>query len=1209
MADATQALTNVAFQEQSALDGAKNPKSDATSVIGKTGTERSNRAARVEVVFIDAALPDYQTLIDGVGPDAEIHLIDGDADGFEQVSSVLRGRAGIDAIHILGHGAAGQATLGTARLSTDTFTKYSETLSAIGGALASTGDVLLYGCYIAVGQDGTALIEAIANLTQADIAASNDLTGSAAQGGDWELEHYTGVVETESLLNGATASTYDSVLKLTGVSGGSSDANTAPAIISAPNNVGKNNNNVTGQRGFDERQNVTLSSSLATDGLSGLASSISSGTLVDSHMIYLNPASGQGTVVHDGVTWTFEGAIIGVMSDKQGNREAASNAQLGKSGTSYPGAYGKRGIESADSYSFPTANQITVNTRTKNPGDYLRVVTVGNTNDAPVAGDDLGSVNEGATLSQNAGAGVGANDTDVDGDTLTVTAVRTGTEGGSGTGGSVGSALTGTYGRLTLAAGATATDVFTYTVSDGTMTDTAQITVTVTGVDDAPVAGDDLCSVNEGATLSQNAGAGVGANDTDVDGDTLTVTAVRTGTEGGSGTGGSVGSALTGTYGRLTLAADGSYSYVADQNGANVLAAGATATDVFTYTVSDGPTTDTAQITVTVTGVNDAPTGTNRTIAIAQDGSHPFEASDFGFNDIDGGSLAHITIVNGPGAGTLKLGNSNVSNGQTIAADAIGDLVFTPAADANGKNYASFTFKVHDGTVDSVSANTITVNVTSVNNAPTNIFTLPDTTLVGGQGFLLKAKKAFTDVDRRKFGTLTYSTKNLPEGLRINATTGKIKGKARIPGTHNIIVIGTDGGGLSARATFTLTVVSNKLLDLDVNLTRVKPPITEPVSSIDVAPIGLGDIFSNVPNDFSFYGRDITGSGLPKYICRAEARVGAGRLPGATGGETQVDVNRGPMASDGAGLNILDVKVGGDTVDVRIRDDKVGGAEEYTAELADGSSLPEWIKVDRQTGFATAKLPEGVREVELRILARDEDGSIRKIDVILDTRQLKSGADEAPVDEQPQVAVERSENASRKARTDVDINVTSDGEVVVARKDIQVGGSDVVATRSRTVVRVGSDGKVNFDRGSAGGDSGGLNILDVDIRGDVIVVQIGDDRIGGAENYTGTLEDGSPLPEWIKVDPKTGALTVEPPDGTEEVDLRLIARDADGTVRTLDVVLDVGELRKDGGEAPAEDEPQAVIERFIPLSEQITREAERREGYGNRLARALVEAA
>ena len=131
----------------------------------------------------------------------------------------------------------------------------------------------------------------------------------------------------------------------------------------------------------------------------------------------------------------------------------------------------------------------------------------------------------------------------------------------------------------------------------------------------------------------------------------------------------------------------------------------------------------------------------------------------------------------------------------------------------------------------------------------------------------------------------------------------------------------------------------------------------------------------------------------------------------------------------------------------------------------------------------------------------------------------------------------------------------------------------------------------------------------MEIGGDIIVVHVGDDRSGGAEEYTGVLENGSPLPEWIKVDPQTGALTAEPPEGIEEIKLRLIARDADGTIRTLDVLLDVGELKKGEENAPAEGEPQAAVERFVPLSEQIAREAERREGYGERIARALVQAA
>ena len=98
--------------------------------------------------------------------------------------------------------------------------------------------------------------------------------------------------------------------------------------------------------------------------------------------------------------------------------------------------------------------------------------------------------------------------------------------------------------------------------------------------------------------------------DTDPDSDTLTVTAIRTGSVEGSGTAGSVGSALTGTYGDLTIAANGSYTYeVADNSTMDALDAGDIVTDTFNYTVSDGQgETDIATITITITGINDAPT-------------------------------------------------------------------------------------------------------------------------------------------------------------------------------------------------------------------------------------------------------------------------------------------------------------------------------------------------------------------------------------------------------------------------------------------------------------------------------------------------------------------------------------------------------------------------------------------------------------------------
>ena len=81
------------------------------------------------------------------------------------------------------------------------------------------------------------------------------------------------------------------------------------------------------------------------------------------------------------------------------------------------------------------------------------------------------------------------------------------------------------------------------------------------------------------------------SNDTDVDnGATRTVSAVRSGSEAGSGTVGTLGSALAGAYGSLTLNANGSYSYAVDNGNTtvNALNASQSLTDSFTYTVSDG---------------------------------------------------------------------------------------------------------------------------------------------------------------------------------------------------------------------------------------------------------------------------------------------------------------------------------------------------------------------------------------------------------------------------------------------------------------------------------------------------------------------------------------------------------------------------------------------------------------------------------------------
>ncbi|MGZ8326959.1 MAG: beta strand repeat-containing protein, partial [Allosphingosinicella sp.] len=135
--------------------------------------------------------------------------------------------------------------------------------------------------------------------------------------------------------------------------------------------------------------------------------------------------------------------------------------------------------------------------------------------------------------------------------------------------------------------GETANDVFNYTASDGTASDTATLTVTVDGANDAPVANDDAASTDEDTAVSGN----VLTNDTDVDGEALTVTDPGI---------------HVGTYGTLTLAADGSYTYTPNA-AAQALNDGDTVQDVFSYTASDGTASDTATLTVTVNGANDGP--------------------------------------------------------------------------------------------------------------------------------------------------------------------------------------------------------------------------------------------------------------------------------------------------------------------------------------------------------------------------------------------------------------------------------------------------------------------------------------------------------------------------------------------------------------------------------------------------------------------------
>ncbi|MCF2147132.1 DUF4347 domain-containing protein [Desmonostoc muscorum LEGE 12446] len=164
-----------------------------------------------DLVFIDSAsVQNYQTLISAIDPLAEIIFLDAKRDGVQQITDALAQHQGISSIHIVSHGSSGSLQLGSGVLNKNNLENYQDSLLGWANSLTADADILLYGCDVAQGEQGLEFIQDISKLTDADVAASNDLTGSAALGGNWQLESTVGRIETSSLFQ--SVSNFNSVL-------------------------------------------------------------------------------------------------------------------------------------------------------------------------------------------------------------------------------------------------------------------------------------------------------------------------------------------------------------------------------------------------------------------------------------------------------------------------------------------------------------------------------------------------------------------------------------------------------------------------------------------------------------------------------------------------------------------------------------------------------------------------------------------------------------------------------------------------------------------------------------------------------------------------------------------------------------------------------------------------------------------------------------
>ena len=942
-----------------------------------------------------------------------------------------------------------------------------------------------------------------------------------------------------------------------------------------------------------------------------------------------------GDVINTNSTSNYDtdadGHTITVASFRTGSTEGSGTA--GILGSALTGTYGQLTLNDDGSYTY-VANQSAANALASgesatdsfnytisdgNAGTDTAVltITIYGVNDAPTAVDDTDSVDENGTVTKTGSQNDALNDdTDPDSsDSLVVTHIQPGsgstsTVSSSSTYDSNGTSVTGTYGTLTIGAdgsytytadqsaaddldaGDEVTDVFTYTISDGNGgTDTATITITVTGINDAPVAQNDEGVVGEDDTLtvanSANASvtgsydaAGEHSGDvidtsssshTDSDADdsaSLSISAIRTGQETGSGTSGTVGVALTGTYGQLTLNADGSYTYVANQDAADALSASG-AYDYFTYTLTDGTATDTAEIKILVLGDdNDRPTATDGSVYINEnntDATHGTRTasnitytfsstgSEFNYSDVENDTFTKIRIKSLPSNGTLHRLDAN---GFITGTFSVNDFVenfdrihYVP--DANSEADDSFEYRVNDGSLTSSSNNTMNIYV---NAAPVAV---SDTDSITAGNSAETGNVITNDTDSDD-STSVMTITGVGAGAESSTLPNRNVGSA-VSGTYGTLTLNSDGSysydvsgnaatialanGATATDTFSYKVkddetnAGSKALDIGI--------ITFTITGIDEGVTANNDSIT------------VSTSQGSKTITNGHAKDAEGNDSNNGDGDTLTITNFATGASEGFGsTSAAGSTVSGDYGTLKLNAD---GSYTYTTNstLVDDENLQAgsppiydyfWYTISdgnsTDTAVITIKIvfqastgpdsgdPSGPTGPEPGDESGDESSSDKKgkgknnKDSRNDRKQRRSEKIDTPELELP------PSTARDAAEFNQGLKLV---DLVAESKSVDAGGNEDIDTLKAKFTKEGM--RVKF--------------------------KVFNDEGKEIQKYYGVMKDGSPLPNWIKVDPKTGKTTTNIPKGMKLVEFKIVAIDLDNNEKQVTVVIDPKKIAQD----------------------------------------------
>ncbi|KAF4513784.1 UNVERIFIED_CONTAM: hypothetical protein B566_EDAN011705 [Ephemera danica] len=602
-------------------------------------------------------------------------------------------------------------------------------------------------------------------------------------------------------------------------------------------------------------------------------------------------------------------------------------------------------------------------------------VTINGSNDAPVVTADVASLAE-DTLTQATG-NVLANDSDVDaGDTLTVAdaGVRVGAYGTLTLNTDGGYAYALNHNAVqSLAAGQQVIEQFDYALSDQSVQTQGNIEITIAGENDVPVAEADSAYVNAG-NASQATG-NVLVNDSDIDaGDALSV--LDHGTRQGQ-------------YGTLTLNADGSYAYTLNPLVVQSLGVNQTLNESFDYLVSDGITDAGSALTVTIAGSNDAPVVTADIENLTED-TLTQASGNVLTNDSDPDNGAILTV----GTPGIFIGTYGVLN---LATDgSYSYLLDTDKAQslAQGQSVDDvFSYTATDGIANVGS--TLTLHIAGGNDAP--VVTVDTGTISENAAAPLASNVLINDSDvdvgmvlqvgDSGSRTGSYGTLNLAaNGQYIYALTNSDALQSLAAGevVHDMFSYAATDGIASTRSSLDITVVGEN--DAPIVARQIGGQSTQSGQAFSFQ--FSTDTFTDVDHgDTLAYSAKLTDGGtLPAWLSfNAVTRTFSGTPAAGNAGNLSINLtatdNAGASASQTFALAkpLADKTIAPDhnvswkIPSASLVDIDQGDSFAYSAQLANGSALPSWLKFDAATQTFSGKAPKNTKG-SLDIVVAASDG-------------------------------------------------------------------------------------------------------------------------------------------------------------------------------------------------------------------------------------------